>query len=105
MELTRPFVESIKERAARDPELRSAMLAEATERFLAGEPDVARIMLRDYVNATIGFQTLGDEVQKDPKSLMRMLSDKGNPYANNLSEILAALSRHEGVSFGVQVSR
>jgi len=52
MGLTRPFIETVKERATQDPEFRAVMLAEATECFLNGELDVAKTMLRDYVNAT-----------------------------------------------------
>ena len=29
--------------------------------------------MRDYVNATVGFDALGAQLRKSPKSLMRML--------------------------------
>ncbi len=41
------------------------------------------MLLRDDVNATVGFETLVAELDKSPKGLMRMLSDKGNPCAGN----------------------
>jgi len=105
MGLTRPFIETVKERAAADPDFRAAMLAEATECFLNGEVDVAKTMLRDYVNATIGFQKLAVVVDKKPQSLMRMLSKTGNPRAANLSSLIASLKKHEGVKFHVEVAR
>ncbi|NOY29116.1 MAG: transcriptional regulator [Planctomycetes bacterium] len=99
---TRPFSESVKERAQNDPDFRSAMLAEAAECFLNGEPDVAKGLLRSYVNATIGFQELGKVVGKNPKSLMRMLGAEGNPRAQNLSALIASLQKHEGVHLEVR---
>jgi hypothetical protein len=105
MGLTRPFIETIKERAAKDPKFRGALLAEASECFLNGEIDVAKSMLRDYVNATIGFQALGDVVDKKPQSLMRMLSRTGNPRAENLSALIASLKKHEGIDLHVKAAR
>lgn len=99
---TRPFSDTLKERAKKDPEFHSAMLAEAAECFLNGEPDVAKGLLRSYVNATIGFTELGKAVDKNPKSLMRMLSSEGNPKAENLSNLIAAMQNHEGVHLEVR---
>lgn len=42
-------------------------------------------------------------MQKDPKSLMRMLSAKGNPRADNLLAMVSRLKQREGV--GVSVTR
>ncbi len=105
MGLTRPFIESVKERASSDPSFRAAMLAEASECFLNGDVDTAKTMLRDYVNATIGFQALADQVEKTPKSLMRMLSKTGNPRAVNLAALFASLRHHEGVTLHVEATR
>lgn len=105
MGLTRPFAETVKQRADKDPKFRAALLSEAAECFLNGEVQVAKTLLRDYVNATIGFEELGRQVRKKPESLMRMLSAKGNPRAVNLSELLASLRKHEGLKWKVQVGR
>ncbi len=53
-------------------------------------------MLRDYINATVGFTALGAVTHKSPKSLMRMLGPEGNPQARNLFEIVAYLQESEG---------
>jgi DNA-binding phage protein len=98
-------LESVKQRAESDPSFRAAMLVEASECFLNGEIDTAKTMLRDYVNATIGFQALAEQVEKPPKSLMRMLSKTGNPRAENLAKLFASLRNHEGVTFHVQATR
>jgi hypothetical protein len=53
MALTRDFKETIFERVNRDPAFAKALLDEASELFLNGEPVTARLILRDLVNATI----------------------------------------------------
>ena len=58
MALTRDFKETIKARAERDPGFRKALLVRAAQALLAGDTDVGKSMLRDYINATIGFQSL-----------------------------------------------
>ena len=62
-------------------------------------------VLRDYVNAMIGFQSLEKRTQIPDKSLMRMLGPKGSPSAANLSSILTALQKVEGVQFKLSLRR
>ena len=85
----------------RDPAFRQALLEEGIERLLAGEVDLGKAVLRDYVNATIGFQELGDLTAKSPKSLMRMLGPDGNPQARHLFKIISCLQEHEGLELKV----
>jgi len=40
---------------------------------LTGDVDTGKAVLRDFINATIGFDALGTATDKSPKSLMRML--------------------------------
>ena len=72
--------------------------------MLAGETDIGKTMLRDYINATIGFQDLGAEFDNTPESLMRMLSATGNPRTNNLMEIFEYLQQAEGIQLEVSQS-
>jgi len=101
MSLTRDFRETIQARAKRDPTFRKAMLTEAIDNFLSGEVEVGKAMLRDYINATIGFETLSKKIQKPSKSLHRMLSPAGNPKTNNFFDILNFLQSNEGVDLVV----
>jgi DNA-binding phage protein len=98
MALTRDFKQTVVERAQRDPAFARALLDEAATLFLNGEPHTARLVLRDLVNATIGFEALAAETAKPAKSLHRMLSKEGNPTMDNLAAILGALRRTLGVS-------
>ena len=101
MPLTRDFKDTVVEMAKNDPEFRVGLLTEAVECLLSNEVDVAKSLLRDYVNATIGFKQLGEIVDKKPTSLMRMLSEKGNPSIDNMSQVLAAVREHEGIKLHV----
>lgn len=62
-------------------------------------------ILRDYVNATVGFEVLGGLTDKSPESLMRMLGPNGNPQARNPFRIIGCLRKREGVQFRVQSVR
>lgn len=105
MALTRDFRETVQARVARDASYRRALLAEAVNELLAGELRVGKSILRDYVNATIGFEGLAAEIGKSSKSLQRMLSSSGNPTAENLLAILKVLQEHEAVHIRVKISR
>lgn len=97
MTLTRSFKETVKERASRDPAFAKAMLDEAATLFLNGEPHTARLILRDLVNASVGFETLAAETNRPSKSLHRMLSVNGNPSMDNLAAIFGAVRKRLGV--------
>lgn len=99
MPLTQDFKETIRKRAESDPDFRRALLCEAVEAVITGDLETGKAVLRDYVNATIGFQSLEQRTEIPSKSLMRMLSPKGSPSAVNLTRILTALQEAEGVQF------
>jgi DNA-binding phage protein len=99
MPLTHDFKETIRARSRADPEFRRALLRESIECFVNGELSTGRAVLRDYVNATVGFTDLEQSTRIPAKSLMRMLGPKGSPSVENLSRILTALRMAEGVRF------
>jgi DNA-binding phage protein len=91
MALTRDFKDTIVERVNRDAQFAQALLDEAATLFLNNETETARLILRDLVNATIGFEELARKTEKPSKSLHRMLSPKGNPSMDNLAAIFGAV--------------
>ncbi|MCX7174861.1 MAG: transcriptional regulator [Proteobacteria bacterium] len=101
MALTRNFKQTVVERAERDPQFAKALLDEAATRFLSGNPESARIILRDLVNATIGFEQLAEMTEKPSKSLHRMLSPRGNPSMDSLAAIFGAVRHWLKVAFEV----
>jgi DNA-binding phage protein len=103
MALTRDFKETVAARVQRDPAFAQALLDEAITLFVNGEPESAKLILRDLVNATVGFEMLAEEIQKPAKSLHRMLSRSGNPTMSNISAVFAAITRALKVEVRTQV--
>jgi len=102
MTLTRSFKDTVQARAARDPAFRQALFQEAVQVLLEGDIASGRSVLRDYINATIGFEALAEATQTPPKSLMRMFGPKGNPTAANLFAVINALQGRTGVHLEVR---
>lgn len=99
MPLTREFKETVQARMKADRRYRKELLREGVECLLTGDLDTGKAILRDYVNATIGFEELSRRTKRPAKSLMRMLSPSGNPQARNLFDVIAYLQRAEGLHF------
>ncbi|HTE42056.1 MAG TPA: transcriptional regulator [Steroidobacteraceae bacterium] len=93
MALTRKFKETMVARIERDPAFVRALLDESLTSFLNGDSDTAKAVLRDLINATIGFEALATKIKKPSKSLHRMLSKSGNPTMDSLSAILGAIKK------------
>jgi DNA-binding phage protein len=101
MPLTREFKVSVQARVERDPKFRAALLREAVEQMLGGDLDTGKAVLRDYINATVGFEKLARETGTPAKSLMRMFSPKGNPRADNLFAVIHQLQKTSKVRLQV----
>lgn len=102
MALTRDFRDTVKARVTTDPAFRAALLTEAVELLLSGDVATGKIVLRDYINATVGFEGLAYEVGTPSKSLMRMFSAKGNPRADNLFAVISRLQQMTDVQLAVR---
>ncbi len=105
MALTRSFKQTVKARAERDPKFRAALLTEAIEQMLAGEMATGKSILRDYINATVGFEKLARKTGTPAKSLMRMFGPKGNPRADNLFTVIRQLQKVSGIRLEVGSQR
>ena len=75
MPLTRSFKETVQARVRRDAAFRATLLTEGVEALLAGDLDTGKAGLRDYINATIGFDRPGEATGTPPKSLMRKANE------------------------------
>jgi DNA-binding phage protein len=93
MALTKDYKETIMQRVQSDPAFARGLFDEAITLFINGEPETARLILRDLVNSTIGFEPLASEVNKSSKSIQRMLSAKGNPTMDNLTAIFNSIRK------------
>jgi DNA-binding phage protein len=103
MALTRDFRETIQERAQREPAFRQALLKEGLQLINTGDFATGRAILRNYINATIGFPALAKKTNISSPSLQRMFGPKGNPSAQNLFGVIAALQQAEGVIVELQM--
>ncbi len=101
MALKRDFRETIAARVQRDPRFRKALFTEALNSYLAGDTAEGKAVLRDLVNATIGFEGLAAELHKPSKSLHRMLAPRGNPSSENFFDIVNALQKKTRVKLRV----
>jgi len=104
MALTRDFKETIRARAERGAKFRKELLREGVECMLGGDIQTAKTILRDYINATVGFAKVAEHTHIPSKSLMRMLGPTGNPCADNLFEVISFLQQREGVRFHVRTA-
>ena len=104
MALTREFRETIRVRAERDPAFCKALFTEALNAYLTGDEATGKAVLKDLINATIGFEELARLVDKPSKSLYRMLGPNGNPNAANFFAIVRALQEKVGVRLTVRAA-
>jgi DNA-binding phage protein len=101
MTLTRDFRETILARVQREPRYREALFTEAINAYLAGDTATGKSILRDLVNATVGFEGLAAQIKKPSKSLHRMLAPHGNPSTENFFGIVNALQKKTRVKLRV----
>jgi hypothetical protein len=100
--LTRDFRDTVRARAERDPAFREALFCEAVQALLQGDANDGRAALRAYINATIGFERLGEVLGRPQKSLMRMFGPDGNPTAENLLGVIRVLQDETGVHLEIR---
>lgn len=103
MGLTKDFKTTVMMRANKDKKFCEAMLSEAINELLSGDVDAGKAILRDYINATITFDVLSKFMEKNPKSLMRMLSTSGNPTSKSLFTIFHIIQKIKKIHFKVAV--
>ena len=103
MALTRDFKATVVARAQRDPRFREMLFTEAINAYLGGDTAVGKAILRDLVNATVGFEELAAELNKPSKSLHRMLAPRGNSSTENFFSIVSALQKKAHVRLRVTV--
>jgi hypothetical protein len=74
------------------------LLREWTDGMLAGDIDISKATLRDYIQATIGFEKLGKAIDTPLKALIRMFGQRGNPQTKNLFSMAGYLGGRQACS-------
>jgi hypothetical protein len=91
----------VQQHVKTDKKFAEALLREGIDAMLGGDVDTGKTILRDYIKATVGFETLGKATGAPPKSLIRMFGPRGNPQAKNLFNVIGYLQRRAGVRLRV----
>lgn len=102
MNIRQPSRTTVVQRVQADEAFAKALLDEAATLFLNGEPETARLILRDLVNATIGFEQLATLTARPGKSRHRMLPPTGKPSMDNLAAIFGAVREQLHVNLTAQ---
>jgi DNA-binding phage protein len=103
MALTKDFRETIWERAQSDAAFRQSLLCEGLELIYNGDFATGRAILRNYINATIGFPKLARATKISSPSLQRMFGPRGNPRADNLFGVISHLQKREGITVDLRM--
>ena len=103
MPLTRSFDETVRESAQQDPVFRALLLPSTINLFLGGEVPVGKISLRQTIYATIGYEKLGELMDKTPDDIKRMCHPDYDTSVNDLFEIIHHVQQHEGIRLEVKV--
>jgi DNA-binding phage protein len=101
MASTRSFKALVQRHVKRDKKFAEALLREGVDAMLSGDVETGKIILRDYIKATVGFEKLGAATGAPPKSLIRMFGPRGNPQAKNLFSVIGYLQKRAGVRLHV----
>ncbi len=69
MTLIRSFKELVQKRVEEDPDFGAALLRVGIDTMLTGDIDTGKGILRDYIEATVGFEKLGEATGTDDETV------------------------------------
>ena len=98
---TKSFRELVQWHVKEDARFAEALLREGVDAMLSGDVEAGKAILRNYIKATIGFESLGAATGAPAKSLIRMFGPRGNPQAKNLFGVIGYLQKQAGVELHV----
>ena len=101
MARTKSFKTLVQRHVKRDKKFAEALLRDGVDAMLSGDVETGKIILRDYIKATVGFEKLGAATGAPPKSLIRMFGPRGNPQAKNLFNVIGYLQKRAGMRLHV----
>ena len=105
MVATKSFKELVQRRIAGDKRFAEALLREGVDTLLAGDVNTGKLILRDYIKATVGFERLAEATDVPAKSLIRTFGPRGNPQARNLFGVIGYLQKQAKVELRVAAQR
>lgn len=99
----RNFDTTVIDRAKSSKKFRNLLLESAINELINGDFELAKILLRQYINAVLSFGELAQETNMHNKSIQRMLSSTGNPTTTSLIALLQAIQKIEGIKIKTKV--
>jgi hypothetical protein len=100
--LTRKFTDTIKANLRESKAFRRALLTEIINCIISGDVKTGLLVLREYINGTIGFIALGEALKISPKNLTRIFNAEGNPRPQEFFAIVAYLQKIEGIELRIK---
>ncbi len=92
-------------RVRADPAFRDALLTEATQAMLEGDLATGKAVLRDYINATLGWAELGKAVDPRRPASSACSGRKATQRADSLFSIISHVQKQTGAHLQVKVQR
>lgn len=99
-----PHRDAVHDGAQQGGAFRKALLTEAVNAYLEGNGITWKTVLRDAINAGIGFDPLAAGLRKPGKRLHRVPGPRGNPNTANFFAIFQILRERVGVRFTVRAA-
>ena len=100
----RNFRDIVKSRIRDDDGFRTALLSEAVQVMLTDDMATAKSVLRDYIDATIGFDELSIQSGLTMRKLKRMFQPSGNPSASEIFRVIGILQQRQGIQLEVSAA-
>jgi DNA-binding phage protein len=101
MPLSEPFSETVHCELRKSDGFQRAYLRGTMECLLSGEVGPGKILLRDYINGTIGFAKLAKALGRSVPSVRRMFGPKANPSLRSFLEVTTYLQKIRGTALEV----
>jgi len=105
MALTRDFRETVQADAKRDPAFRRGLLSDALESLLSGEVPLGKGLLRDYINATVGFPKLAARTRIHVKNASPDVWPQRESHRQQSVRDRCLFAAREGVRFELRCAR
>jgi DNA-binding phage protein len=101
MPRAKKFSDLVEHHVRTDQKFAEVLLREGIDAMLSGDLETGKVLLRDYIKATVGFEQLATATGAPAKSLIRMFGPRGNPQARNLFNVISFLQRKAGLHLHV----